>query len=99
MLAPCDNSRYRGRPVRRPRDHACMSSRPLRLATDEVPVIPPGCWPTRDDVVENAELRVLSQGTGDHLPYELRLRGRAARSARAALVAGGGVNRGGTDDG
>ena len=31
-----------------------------------------GCWPAQHDD-ENAELRALAQGTGDHLPYELRV--------------------------
>jgi hypothetical protein len=51
-----------------------MPARHLRLVGEELPVIPPGCWPSQDELDENAELRALAQGTGDHLPYELRLR-------------------------
>ena len=66
---------YRGRSVRAARDHVGMSARHLRLVGEDLPVIPPGCWPALDEGVdEDAELRALAQGTGEHLPYELRLR-------------------------
>jgi hypothetical protein len=52
-----------------------MRARHLRLVGEDLPVIPPGCWPALDEEVdEDAELRVLAQGTGEHLPHELRLR-------------------------
>jgi hypothetical protein len=51
-----------------------MRTRYLQLVGVDLPVIPPGCWPAQDELDEDAELRALAQGTGDHLPYELRLR-------------------------
>ena len=45
---------YRRRFARGARDHVGM---------------PPGCWPSQDEVDEDAaELRALAQGTGEHLP-------------------------------
>ena len=61
-----------------------MRARHLRLVGEDLPVIPPGCWPALDEEVdEDAELRVLAQGTGEHLPHELRLRVLELRACRA----------------
>ena len=60
-----------------------MPARHLRLASEDLPVIPPGCWPSQDELDEDAELRALAQGTGEHLPYELRLRVVELRARRA----------------
>ena len=61
-----------------------MRARHLRLVSEDLPVIPPGCWPALDEEVdEDAELRVLAQGTGEHLPHELRLRVLELRACRA----------------
>ena len=61
-----------------------MPARHLRLVSeDDLLVIPPGCWPALDEEVdEDAELRALAQGTGEHLPYELRLRVAELRARR-----------------
>ena len=60
-----------------------MPARHLRLVGEDLPVIPPGCWPAQDELDEDAELRALAQGTGEHLPYELRLRVVELRARRA----------------
>jgi hypothetical protein len=61
-----------------------MRARHLRLVGEDLPVIPPGCWPALDEEVdEDAELRALAQGTGEHLPHELRLRVLELRARRA----------------
>ena len=60
-----------------------MRARHLRLASEDLPVIRPGCWPTDERVDEDAELRALAQGTGEHLPHELRVRVAALRARRA----------------
>jgi hypothetical protein len=61
-----------------------MRARHLRLVSeDDLPVIPPGCWPALDEEVdEDAELRVLAQGTGEHLPHELCVRVLELRARR-----------------
>ena len=80
-----DKGSYRRRSVRVSRDHVRMRARHLRLVSeDDLLVIPPGCWPAQDEEVdEDAELRVLAQGTGEHLPHELRLRVLELRACRA----------------
>ena len=60
-----------------------MRARHLRLVSEDLPVIPPGCWPAQDELDEDAELRALAQGTGEHLPHELRLRVAELRARRA----------------
>jgi len=74
--AAVDKGSYRRRSARAARDH-------LRLVSEDLPVIPPGCWPTDERVDEDAELRALAQGTGEHLPYELRVRVAELRARRA----------------
>jgi hypothetical protein len=69
--------------VRDARDDVRMSLRHLRLASEDLPVIPPGCWATDEHVDEDAELRALAQGTGEHLPHELRVRVLELRARRA----------------
>jgi hypothetical protein len=59
-----------------------MPERRMRIVAEDLPLIAPGCWPAQEDVDENAELRALAQGTGDHLPYELRLRVAELRARR-----------------
>jgi hypothetical protein len=59
-----------------------MPERRMRFVAEDLPVIAPGCWPAQEDVDENAEPRALAQGTGDHLPYELRLRVAELRARR-----------------
>ena len=75
---------YLRRSVRVSRDHLRMRARHLRLVSEDLPVIPPGCWPARDEELdEDAELRVLAQGTGEHLPHDLRVRVLELRARRA----------------
>ena len=79
-----DNSSSGRRSARATHDHVRLSPRHLRLASEDLPVIPPGCWPTEDERVdEDAELRALAQGTGERLPRAARARGRAARTPGA----------------
>jgi hypothetical protein len=60
-----------------------MPTRHLRLVSDDLPVIPPGCWPSQAELDEDAELRALAQGTGEHLPHELCVRVLELRARRA----------------
>ncbi len=60
-----------------------MRARHLWLVSEDLPVIPPGCWPAQDELDEDAELRALAQGTGEHLPHERRLRVAELRARRA----------------
>ena len=78
-----DKGSYRRRSVRVSRDHLRMRARHLLLVGEDLRVILPGCWPAQDELDEDAELRVLAQGTGEHLPHELRLRVLELRTRRA----------------
>jgi hypothetical protein len=54
------------------------------LVGEDLPVIPAGCWPALDEEVDDdAELRALAQGTGEHLPHELRVRVLELRARRS----------------